>query len=164
KPAFREVHADGGKASAARTRKKIRDISRLLAKPESKLTATARRENERALAALKDELASVLASNQDKKIAQKYHMVRFFERRKATRKVVRFEKNAENRRDLASNDDYIRALAELAYTVLSPRDEKYIALYADGASEDPKRAALLASFEEQVRAGQIHSQELMFGQ
>lgn len=64
--------------SVTNLKKKIRDLERLLARPNSNLTADARAENERALQAFKYELGAASKDKREQTIARKYHMVRFF--------------------------------------------------------------------------------------
>ncbi|KAK6331118.1 18S rRNA maturation protein [Orbilia brochopaga] len=79
----------------AQLRKKIRDTTRLLQSSSSKLSATTRIEHERALAAYEHELASQQTSSKQAALAKRYHMVRFFERRKATRALSRLQRQLD---------------------------------------------------------------------
>ena len=56
------------------------------------LPADVRIENERALAAYEQELVAALAEKTRQKMIKKYHMVRFFERQKATRQLKKLRK------------------------------------------------------------------------
>ncbi|KAJ6258406.1 hypothetical protein Dda_6446 [Drechslerella dactyloides] len=79
----------------AQLRKKIRDTTRLLQSSTSKLSATSRSEHERALAAYEHELASQQTSSKSAALAKRYHMVRFFERQKATRALNRLQRQLD---------------------------------------------------------------------
>lgn len=79
-------------------------------------------EKERALEALKYELKNAETRVRIQNNAKKYHMVRFFERKKALRRYTQALK--------LKNEDQIREAAiDLCYVVNFPKTEKYIALY-----------------------------------
>ncbi|PRT54869.1 rRNA-processing protein EFG1 [Wickerhamiella sorbophila] len=104
-------------AGASKIRKRIRDLQRLLRKPG--LSATKKVETERALASFEQDLEKVKTRNVEKKNAQKYHMVRFFDKKKAIRRL---------------KHDGQEALADWYYVTTFPISEKYSALYAEGAA------------------------------
>ncbi|KAF3913501.1 hypothetical protein ABW21_db0202092 [Orbilia brochopaga] len=79
----------------AQLRKKVRDTTRLLQSSSSKLSATTRIEHERALAAYEHELAAQQTSSKETAFAKRYHMVRFFERQKATRALNRLQRQLD---------------------------------------------------------------------
>ncbi|KZF22217.1 hypothetical protein L228DRAFT_283385 [Xylona heveae TC161] len=114
-------------------KKKIRDVSRLLERSEN-LRADIRIEYERALAASKHELATAEADRRRQKMIKKYHMVRFFERQKATRIL----KKLQRRLAVAASTSDAEALkaeihtaeVDLNYTLFYPLDQKYTSLYA----------------------------------
>jgi hypothetical protein len=138
-------------------KKKIRDISRLLSKD---VPADVKIANERALKTLKLELEKVQEEQMMKKLSQRYHKVRFFEKKKA----VRFYKRAfkavnelEEKISKAEGDDEVKELkkelkkekrimehckVDLAYILNFPRNMKYIALYARAEIKDdtPRKA------------------------
>lgn len=74
-PAFnkKQVHT----SSVNTIKKKIRDVTRKLERAQD-LPANVRLEDERALAAYQQELASAEAEKIRQKMIKKYHMVRFF--------------------------------------------------------------------------------------
>lgn len=69
----KQAHA----SSVNAVKKRMRDVSRLLQRPEG-LPADVRIENERALAAYQQELAAADQEKVRQKMIKKYHMVRFF--------------------------------------------------------------------------------------
>lgn len=69
----KQVHA----SSVNAVKKRIRDVTRLLSKGDD-LPADVRLENERALAAYKQELAEADEEKVRQRMIKKYHMVRFF--------------------------------------------------------------------------------------
>ncbi|ESW98452.1 hypothetical protein KL918_005176 [Ogataea parapolymorpha] len=124
---------------SSKIKKKIRDITRLLKRDN--LASNVRIENERALEALKSELATVQTNLKAKKLAQRYHKVRFFERKKAVR---RYKKALKELKELEAKDGDPKAIkkeikkqkkvvrhceVDLAYVLNFPKTEKYIALY-----------------------------------
>jgi hypothetical protein len=58
-------------------KKRVRDLTRLLERAEN-MSADVRMDNERALAAYKQELVAAEEEKLKKKMAKKYHMVKFF--------------------------------------------------------------------------------------
>lgn len=140
-------------SGVSKIKKKIRDIERLLKKEN--LAADVRVENERALKALKVELKNSEVEMKSKKTAKRYHMVRFFERKKAIRRL----KNAKRalKQAMESKDEKEEKKAktivyqnevDLIYVILYPKSEKYISLYPTSdahESEDALHNEKLAS-------------------
>ncbi|KAK6199285.1 rRNA-processing protein EFG1 [Scheffersomyces amazonensis] len=133
------AHVLGG--GSAKIKKKIRDIERLLKKDN--LPATVRVENERSLKALKVELGNAQVNLRAKEISKKYHMVRFFEKKKAIRKLKQAKKEFEDvskggvRKDIKKARKKLRHCeVDLVYTVLFPKSEKYISLYPNPKEND----------------------------
>lgn len=131
-------------SGANKIKRKIRDIERLLNKKRDALPDTVILEKERTLEALKFELKTSELKQKAKKNARKYHMVRFFERKKALRRY----KQALKQSKLASDDEKVQESLlqrkiDLCYVVNFPKTEKYIALYPsttqDGVSQTAKR-------------------------
>ena len=122
-------------------KKKIRDIERLLKK--DKLPADVRTENERAVKALKVELQNTQFNLKAKQVAKKYHMVRFFEKKKAVRKLKQANKNLEDisktdvRKDIKKARKQVKHCEiDLAYVIMFPKSEKYISLYPNPKEND----------------------------
>jgi hypothetical protein len=127
-----------GKGSAS-LRGKIRGLERTLKHQGEAMTPAAR-------AAKQEEIASLVALFEDRKrrerereLAKKYHMVKFFERRKLQR---RLERVAELAKKPGADEDELAArrkalLDDLAYVVNYPKDQPYVALFpTDGHSEE----------------------------
>jgi len=150
-------------AGTAKISKKIRDIERLLAKRRDKLPANVIVENERALAALKVEKKNAQEMQKIKKTAKKYHMVRFFEKKKAFRKYKQAKKEYDDLILSKSEKKEIKKAkkvlghceVDLAYVVNFPKSEKYISLYPTTTSTDEKdeiiRKGLLKTEEERTQ-------------
>ncbi|EDK45805.1 conserved hypothetical protein [Lodderomyces elongisporus NRRL YB-4239] len=130
--------------SSAKLKKKIRDIERALKKHE-KLPADKKIEYERALKGLQVELQNSQKNLKEKENASKYHMVRFFERKKATRKLKQLRKQFDEMQNTAEpSKKELKKLRkqvkhgeiDLLYVCLFPKAEKYISLYPSQSAED----------------------------
>lgn len=128
---------------AAKLKKRIRDIERLLKKDN--LKADIRIGNERALKSLKIDLESTQLNLKAKNLAKKYHMVRFFEKKKAIRKYKQAKKlfddvsSTEVKQDIKKARRVLKHCeTDVFYVVLFPKTEKYISLYPNPKDEDEK--------------------------
>jgi hypothetical protein len=146
----------------ASTGKKIRDVQRLLAKEN--LPADVRIEQERKLASLQHEKQVAARQQQEDKMQQKYKMVRFFEERKAVRRLKQARKHlkaALNTTDMSPeeqeaerarwSEEVNKFTVDLSYIENYPATEKYISLYKEEApgSHTGERRAELWSLAEQ---------------
>lgn len=120
--------------SSVRVKKKMKSIENLLSKDT--LPADIRIEKERALKALQADLKNTRFRLKTKERAKKYHMLRFFERKKATRKLKQATKahqeavEADVRKDIKKARKVMKhAQIDVAYVFMFPKSEKYIALY-----------------------------------
>ncbi|CDO51705.1 hypothetical protein DV451_004384 [Geotrichum candidum] len=179
---IKEVHALKQGVGSSKLKKKIRDVERTLRKPG--LAATKKLESERALAALREELEDVQRGQKAKENAQRYHMVRFFERKKAARKLkqavkaILGDKNAAKANDSDDSDkeeeeapvldeETLRANLEKAeidlyYTVLFPLERKYISLYPSSDANDAETLKARKEFWEEIKV-RVKSGELPTG-
>lgn len=117
-------------AGANKIKKQIRNVERLLQKKRDVLPDTVLLEKERTLEALKLELQEAEMRQVTKRNAKKYHMVRFFERKKALRRYNQTLKDLKS--DPANkklNKDLEEREIDLCYVVNFPKTTKYIALY-----------------------------------
>ncbi|KAL9103447.1 MAG: hypothetical protein Q9163_001510 [Psora crenata] len=112
---------------------KVRDLTRLL-QHSDRLPADVRIEKERALAGYKNDLENALREKQKQQIIGKYHMVRFFDRQKATRNLKKLKRQlaAVPPGDTAYQE--IRealhhAEVDVNYTIYHPLTEKYLSLF-----------------------------------
>jgi hypothetical protein len=156
----KQAHA----SSVNAIKKRIRDVSRKLERTED-LPADVRAEDERALAAYQQELASAQAEKTRQKMIKKYHMVRFFgksmnskpvaaahkfltERQKATRLLKKLRKRllaSESTEEVETLKAQMHvAEVDLNYTQYCPLSEVYVSLYPPKNSADepdsPKEA------------------------
>ncbi|CCH60481.1 hypothetical protein TBLA_0C06890 [Henningerozyma blattae CBS 6284] len=122
-------------AGANKIKKRIRDIERLLKKKRDILPDTVIVEKERTLDALKLELENAQMKHVVIKNAKKYHMIRFFETKKALRKYKNVLKNLD-KDDNASQKQLLEAKVNLCYVVNFPKTEKYIALFPSENKDD----------------------------
>ena len=127
-PAFKRPSA----MSSSALKKEIRDVSRLLARASTSMPTDVRQKLNRKLAALKSKLADCQQGVKTDEMAQRYRMVRFFETKKAERRLLKAAKaygaGAEDARAAL-----IEAAKDCAYVARFPKHLPYVALYADGA-------------------------------
>lgn len=153
-------------------KKRLRDLTRLLASnTSSTLPATIRSDHERELQSLRSEIADAeieAAKREDErkrnKIIGRYHRVRFFERRKAERRLKALRKSggvvdadgeigavARTEEDGAEGVGMVRgetrrlqrraihdAEVDLQYTMFYPLDEPYVSLFAEAGFVEDK--------------------------
>ena len=149
-----EVSAAMGGGNA-KIKKKIRDIERLLRKDT--LGADIRLENERALKALRVELEEAQSRLKERKTAKKYHMVRFFEKKKALRKlkqatkeVKRLEEEGDKKAIKKARRVLKHAQIDTAYVLLFPKSQKYLSLYPND-HETNNEANLTAKAKKEIQ-------------
>lgn len=125
--------------SSVRAKKKIKTLEHLLAKDD--LPADIRIEKERALKALRVDLKNRLFNLKTQKRAKKYHMVRFFERKKAIRKLKQAQKAFDEATEEGIKKEIKKARKvlkhcqiDVAYNIMYPKSYKYISLYPTGPS------------------------------
>ncbi|CZT03639.1 related to rRNA-processing protein efg1 [Rhynchosporium agropyri] len=129
----KQAHA----SSVNAIKKRIRDVSRRLERSEN-APADKKLEDERALIAYQQELADAEAEKIRQKMIKKYHMVRFFERRKAERQLKRLRKrlletkSTEEVETLKAEMHIVEV--DLNYTQYHPLSEAYISLYPNVSS------------------------------
>ena len=133
------AHRKGNNAHRAQSKpvnplkSKIRDLTRLLDHNEG-LPADVRLEKERALAGYNYDLEIALHDQRKQKMISKYHMVRFFERQKATRNLKKLQRelSTESIGSVAGEDIQLKiyqAQIDLNYTIHFPLMQKYVGLF-----------------------------------
>ncbi|EPS44282.1 hypothetical protein H072_1722 [Dactylellina haptotyla CBS 200.50] len=177
KPKVPKPQPASSSLTRAQLRKKIRDLSRLLNASSnsttaaggertkaSKLSATTRIDHERALAAYKLELSSQQLTSKRSTLEKRYHKVRFFERRKATRALSRLTKQlaALSSSDITEETESLRnqihqAEIDLNYIMHYPALDKYISLYKSGEDKDTnkKRERIRKDIEKRMEDGTL---------
>ncbi|RDA92804.1 hypothetical protein CP533_0803 [Ophiocordyceps camponoti-saundersi (nom. inval.)] len=122
------------------TSKRARSIARLLQRKEEDLPADVRKNLERELAMLQAELADKAFHRKRSAMISKYHMVRFFERRKASRLVKQLKRQMEQKPEPDEMErlkqDLHVARVDEAYTLYHPHAEPYISLYGKSRSTE----------------------------
>ncbi|KAL6713380.1 rRNA-processing protein efg1 [Lecanora helva] len=127
-------------SSVNRLKSKIRSLTRSLdhgMKPQTQVVA------ERALAGYKRDLENIEEEKRKKALIGRYHMVRFFERQKATRHLKKAKKRLESsnldtpEREEALKDVHITEV-DLNYTQYYPLDAKYESIYKSEGTKDGK--------------------------
>ncbi|KAF9188991.1 18S rRNA maturation protein, partial [Haplosporangium sp. Z 11] len=138
---------------AAALKKKLRDTLRLLSK-NTKMPANIRQDHERRIEALKLQIAEKQVDQTEQKMAVKYRMVKFFESKKAERKIKVFMRQHP---DYESNEDEKKELEklklDLAYVQHYPKTMKYISLYPTENADDAVSAKAREEIREKIRAG-----------
>ncbi|RKF71207.1 rRNA-processing protein efg1 [Golovinomyces cichoracearum] len=113
-------------------KKRLRDVNRRLERSD-KISAEIRAQDERAREAYQQELAVAEAEKRRQRMIKKYHMVKFFERQKASRKVKKIRKlivSADSTEAVQNfNEQLHEAEVDLNYTLYHPLGEVYISLY-----------------------------------
>ncbi|GAV48900.1 hypothetical protein ZYGR_0N03050 [Zygosaccharomyces rouxii] len=126
-------------AGTNKIKKRIRDLERLLARKRDTLPDTILIEKERSLDALRHELNQAHLKQKIRKNATKYHMVRFFERKKALRRY----KQALKKNDA---DEILQSKIDLCYVVNFPKGEKYVAIFPNNEGDSTKTGQRRESF------------------
>lgn len=116
-------------------KRRIRDVERLLKRKRSVLPHTVIRDKERVLESLRVELAGAQTRELERKNAARYHMVRFFERKKALRRYKRCKTEDDQSPSEDTKRKLLEASIDLCYVVNFPKTEKYLALYPEADSD-----------------------------
>ncbi|KAK0646580.1 hypothetical protein B0T16DRAFT_458484 [Cercophora newfieldiana] len=120
-------------------KKRARAIERLLAKDDLKIPANKQNDLERELGAHKQRIAEAKAKKHRSYMIGKYHMVRFFERKKAMRLIKQLNrqlKELEDEGEIAkAKADLHIAEVDLDYAIYYPFLEPYISLYKSTSGE-----------------------------
>jgi hypothetical protein len=127
------------KHATHRPRNAIRDLERMLAKATD-MPATVRAAHERRLEALKHDLVITEAEKEKTRMIERYHMVRFFDRKKAERRLKKTQRSLKectepNARPRLEKDAY-DAQIDLNYTMYYPLVRNYCSLYPNKKRED----------------------------
>ncbi|QDS74029.1 hypothetical protein FKW77_008998 [Venturia effusa] len=119
----------------------IRDLERML--KGAKMPADIRQTRERELEALKLELVKVTAEKEKQEMIGRYHMVRFFDRKKAERRLKQATKALRSCEDSQQHkkleEDVHVAQIDLNYTQYYPLAQVYSSLYPTKKGEDGKQ-------------------------
>lgn len=94
-------------------KKSIRDTQRLLKRPD--LPADVRQEQERKLAALQGKNEETHHKQKESKLAEKYRMLKFIEKKKVVRKLTTIWRNETTNSNAESNEAEARLIEQLNY-------------------------------------------------
>ncbi|MCJ1417008.1 18S rRNA maturation protein [Xylographa parallela] len=127
--------------SANTLKSKIRDLSRLLDHSKD-LPADVRIEKERALTGYRADLEGAQNEKRKADMIKRYHMVRFFERQKASRALKKLTKQLDATASETSEHRMLQtavheAEVDLNYTMYYPLAEKYQSLYPRAELQGP---------------------------
>lgn len=148
-------------AGTNKIKKRIRDIERLLMKKKDILPDTVIIEKERTLEALKLELQNAEMNQKAKKYSSQYHMVRFFERKKALKRYKQSLKKLETVTDSEReqiNKNLLERKIDLCYVVNFPKTKKYISLYPTNDSNADKNPENISDVQRNTIRGLIVEQ------
>ncbi|KAI9656567.1 MAG: 18S rRNA maturation protein [Bathelium mastoideum] len=113
-------------------KERIRDIKRVLGHSDS-MPADRQVELERELHTLEQELRTARSANQKRDMIGRYHMVRFFEKQKASRRLRQARKKLEAATSAddtaAARHEFHMAEVDLNYTTHFPLNLPYVSLY-----------------------------------
>ena len=112
---------------------KIRDVTRLLGHAQD-LPLDVRIEKQRALAGYKQDLDKAQREKERQRIIKKYHMVRFFERQKATRNLKKLRTRLASADQGSTEYQTLESAVHIAevdlnYALYHPLLEKYVGLF-----------------------------------
>lgn len=140
---------------------RISECKRRLAK--GTLPADVRRTQERILQSLTHEQQQLDKEKRAKKLASKYKAVRFFEKRKVTRKLKSAIKRDLSASGGGSSEELRTEVTDLKkrlnYIVHFPLDQKYLSLFASSETADEKgvtkRDDMIENIWRQVMSGEL---------
>lgn len=127
----------------------IRALERLLENKAHTLPVAARKQKEQELAELRRLAGEKTRRKVESSIAKKYHMVRFFERRKLERTLLALEQKQEVNPKVQAKK--MQVMKDLNYVRNFPRGRKYVALFPKGGHTEESRAEVEAIHAEVER-------------
>lgn len=129
--------------------KRIRDVTRLLNKPD--LDTAVKAAQEKKLAALTDELEQRKRVALERKYASRYHKIRFFERVKLERRLAKLSRQQASSIGLSSAEEseMQQLVEDLQYVLNFPKGEKYISILK--TAEEPEAQAHLEAERARLR-------------
>lgn len=123
-----------GAHKAKSTKNQARTIQRLLNNKGNELAPCARKEKEEELKQLRRVCDEHDRRELERKMVERYRMIRFFERRKLERILGKIVKNGSRAEDAEQKKQVLR---DLRYVTEYPKDKKYIALFpSEGHTEE----------------------------
>eukprot|EP00981_Chlorochromonas_danica_P004891 scaffold978_cov172-Ochromonas_danica.AAC.22 len=135
--------------------KKIRDLERLLKSKGDALDEEAKESILKRIEALRETKEVKQLQEVRRKHEQRYHMVKFFERKKVTRMISTLDKKvsqAEGKEQEKLQSQRQRLLEDLAYIMYYPVKMKYVALFADQEEKGQEEKGRSGKMASQARA------------
>mmetsp|Transcript_25037 Transcript_25037/g.72425 ORF Transcript_25037/g.72425 Transcript_25037/m.72425 type:complete len:437 (+) Transcript_25037:26-1336(+) len=162
--------ATGGSKSRASLKNTLRSQKRLLHKlPADGDTAT-RTKVEATIAQLEEEIAAKQQTQKERRNAEKYHQVRFFDRQRLTRMERTTRRHLEEATSAAAVEEATQLQAELddiirdkLYVAFFPNDTKYFSLFRGGervVDDEPtaqRRQMIRNRIAEEYKDGKLSS-------
>lgn len=139
------------------------------------LPSTIQQEKERELAALVHEQTKTASKQQAKRTLERYHYVRFLERRKAEKKLKQIRKQQESQGESVELSKRTHEMeVNLNYAIYAPLGEKYVSVFVsgkDGQSDDtdsrkgkrPPKPATWYAVEKAMLGGEAELEALREG-
>ena len=124
---------------------RLRSVTRVLAHKSSSMPADQMLSLQREEAALRGEIGSIEQREHKSRMIAKYHKVRFFERRKAERRLKQAERRLDKQKSQEGEDDDTSSKIadeiksckiDLDYTLYYPLETRYVSLYAKEGSDE----------------------------
>lgn len=120
----------------------IRTLERLLKNKSRALPPAVRKQKEEQLTQLRRLAGEKTRRQTEGSIAKKYHMVRFFERRKLERILHALQQKGDTGPD--DQEKKAQVVKDLVYVRNFPKGRKYVALFPKGGHTDESRAEVAA--------------------
>ncbi|KAJ6593196.1 hypothetical protein B0H19DRAFT_1089353 [Mycena capillaripes] len=169
KPKTRHWHPKPAQESSGapgkqKIKSSLRQTRRLLAKDN--LAANVRVETERRLKALEAELVAIERGEKERTIAIRYHMVKFFDRKKVLRKLNQLKKKIEMSDTPQLRSKLHELRVDLNYALHFPKMKKYISLFPPEMREgetqeicvDPGREEVRSWIRSQMESGELSAE------
>ena len=124
------------KKKGSSLKQQLRGVERLLKRD---LTPEARAVHEKKLREIKNSMENKKKQELERKYSKKYHMVKFFEKKKVTRAIKKVERQLMEEKDeqaimkLREEEEQLRE--DLDYIVHFPNDMKYVSLFKTADKE-----------------------------
>jgi len=136
--------------------KRIRDLERVLKKKAGDEHAEARGVLEGKLAEMRSLKERNELQEKEKKLSTKYHMIKFVERKKITRKIrvvdTKLKGNMNDNDRARLEESRLSLEGDLTYVMYYPKGKKYIALFADNDDEKNTKKASGSTAHEEARS------------